>query len=89
MAFAQSGKNFPIKINGKRVDTPWHVCHGVFLRAENNLRDAIHEARARAYHTQTSEGDQHDLTADDGSLHHGCCGLHCGHGGWSHHSADR
>ena len=59
------------------------------FQAENNLRDAIHEARARAYHTQTSEGDQHDLTLDDESLHHGCCGLHCGHGGWSHHSADR
>ena len=55
MAFAQSGRNFPIKIK-KRVDAPWHVCHGVFLRAENNLRDAIHGARARAYHTQTSEG---------------------------------
>ena len=59
------------------------------LRAENNLRDAIHEARARAYHTQTSEGDQHNLTPDDGSLHHGCCGLHCGHVEWSRRSADR
>ena len=52
--------------------TPRHVCHEVFLRAENNLRDAIHEARARAYHTQTSECDQHDLTPKDLPLYSLC-----------------
>ena len=33
--------------------------------------------------------DQSRIIPDGENLCHGCCGLHCGHDGWSHHSADK